>query len=889
MMNKGKWACSAVAVLLLCAMTAAQAAVAFRAATSTRQAATASGGTITVLTPAGTVSGDVLLASIAVVSITSTVATPAGWTLVQNTPQSSGNKTRLYTFYRVAGGSEPGSYAWTFSGANSGAVAALASFSGADISASPIDASAAQTTSDASFNHTAPSVTTTVAGDMLVTVHEYASSRNWTPPTGMMERADLYSDTNGGNTGVSMELNTESRSVAGATGARTAKVPSNKDRGATHAIALKAPVVVVTPGDFNSYDTSTTPATATDGKIKTKVAGPFTVDIVALNTAKTAILTSFTGAVKVELLNAANNSAALDANDCRSSWSTIQTVSPNPTFVAANNGRLTVSLTENNAYRDVRVRVTYPASGTPTKIGCSSDNFALRPANFTGLTVNDADWQSAGTARALSNTGASGGVVHKAGRPFRIDAVARNAGGTGIAYGAAAGNYNGLPQAQLISCVLPASCTPGTLDQLGAASAWTAGAVSGSFYSATASYSDAGSFTMQLVDSTFAAVDAGDATPADCSGQYVCSATVNVGRFVPDHFELVDASAADPLVDTAVDSWLPLAAPQFRTFNLTDASCNAAAPAPKRAFTYIGQPFGYVSVPQFTFKAMDAGDNPINNYQGALMKLTASGVTQTYTAASGTLDTALALGTPTLTLNANYTNGNDSPVVGKFAVNAADKLAFQRIAPVAPFNAAINLSIAVQDSSENAVAGNGNITATAPVVFNTIGFDAGSLMRFGRLKLSNAHGSDLLNLPIPMVAQFYNGTVFVTNALDNCTAISANNVALGNYKKSLSATNMGASHINPGAALLSGRGSLSLSKPAPAAGGSVDIAINLGTAGADQSCLSWTPTMPASSGAGMAYLRGQWCGANQDRDPGARATFGVYKNANEFIYMREMY
>ncbi len=431
MMNKGKWACSVMAVLLLCAMTAAQAAVTFRAVASNKQASTASGGTISVSKPAGTLSGDVLLASIAVVSNTSTVAPLAGWTPVQSSNQTGSSTSRLYTYYRVAGGSEPGTYAWTFTGANNkGAVAAIASFSGVD-TASPIDATIEQPTASA-FTHTAPSVTTTVAGDMLVTVHEYASSHNWTPPAGMTEASDVYSKATAGGSGVSMELNYESRPAAGATGAHIATVTpaKNKDRGASHAIALKALAVVATPGDFNIFDTSTTPATATDGVIKTKVAGPFTLDIVALNAAKSAILTSFTGAVKVELLNGADISAALDGNGCRSSWSTITTttVAPNPAaFVAANNGRLTVSLTENNVYRDVRVRVTYPASGTPSKIGCSSDNFALRPASFSGLMLRDADWQSAGTARVLSNVGASGGVVHKAGRPFRIDAVAQNA------------------------------------------------------------------------------------------------------------------------------------------------------------------------------------------------------------------------------------------------------------------------------------------------------------------------------------------------------------------------------------------------------------------------------------------------------------------------------
>ena len=893
MRNKGNASCAFFALfILLFAVNTSQAAVVFRAAASTGQS---SGGTITVTKPAGTLSGDVMLASVSVVSNASTVATLAGWTLLLSTNQTGTNTSRLYTFYRIAGAAEPASYIWTVSGANIGAVAAIASFTGVDISLSPIDASAGQTTAS-SLTHTAPSLTTTVAGDMLVTVHEFASARNWTPPAGMTERVDRASQGKSGN-GVSLEMNTESRAATGPTGTRTATAAGNKDRGAAHSIALKATPVI--PGDFNIYDTSTTPASAIDGVIKTKVsAQAFALDIAALNTAKTALLTTFTGAVKVELLNASDNTGVLDVNACRSTWTIIQTLTPNPIFVAANNGRLTTALiTQNNVYQDVRVRVTYPATGAASKIGCSTDNFAIRPDRFTGLTVRDADALTAGTTRSLANITATGGVVHKAGRPFRIDAIVQRADGTGIAYSNTAGNYYGLPAATLITCLLPVTgCTLGVFDELGVATAWTAGASIGNFYSATASYDDAGSFTMQLIDSTFAAVDGGDGTPADCSasGQYICSSTTpNVGRFVPDHFELVDASVTDPLVDPLVDTWLPLAAPLFRTFNLTDASCNATALPPKRSFTYLGQPFGYISVPQATYKAMDSAGSPLSNYRDELMKLTVAGVAQVYSATSGTLDTALAAMTPTITLNANYTNGLLSPLVGTIAVNAADKLAFVRLLPTIPFNAAIRLSVTAQDSSENAVVGNGTIDTTPAVVFNGTGtgisFDSGVEMRFGRLKLTNAHGSELLDLPIPIEAQYWNGTVFSLNALDNCTTLIPANVALGNYRKALSVSNMDTTHIILGSAFAGGKGSLKLTKPAPSAVGSVDIAINLGMASPDQSCLTWAPTVPTSTGADKSYLRGKWCGANYDRDPSGRITFGVYKNANQFIYMREVY
>ena len=99
-------------------------------------------------------------------------------------------------------------------------------------------------------------------------------------------------------------------------------------------------------------------------------------------------------------------------------------------------------IVEPNAWPNARIRMTYPATGAPTVVACSTDNFAIRPASFGGVTVSDADSVTAGTARALTNTAASGGNVHKAGQPFRIAATAFNAAG------AATANYAGSPGGQ---------------------------------------------------------------------------------------------------------------------------------------------------------------------------------------------------------------------------------------------------------------------------------------------------------------------------------------------------------------------------------------------------------------------------------------------------------
>jgi len=44
--------------------------------------------------------------------------------------------------------------------------------------------------------------------------------------------------------------------------------------------------------------------------------------------------------------------------------------------------------------------------------------------------------------------------------------------------------------------------------------------------------------------------------------------------------------------------------------------------------------------------------------------------------------------------------------------------------------------------------------------------------------------------------------------------------------------------------------------------------------------------------AALSYLQSLWAsppGTSYQNDPTARATFGVYKGANEFIYLRENY
>jgi MSHA biogenesis protein MshQ len=593
------------------------------------------------------------------------------------------------------------------------------------------------------------------------------------------------------------------------------------------------------PGSFNAFETATAVG-ATSGVIKTKIAGSaFGLDVVAIGGG--AQESTFSDAVKIELLGNATTGVGLDANNCPTSFTLLQTIA------SANiaNGRSSVGFAAvGNAWRDVRVRISYPA-GSPTSTSCSTDNFAIRPAGFGSVAVSDTDSAVAGTARTLDNIAASGGVVHKAGRPFRIAATAYNAAGV------ATPNYTGNPASSLAACVLPVSgCT------LGALSTGIWSTVSGTVTTDGASYSEVGAFVMKLADAGFAAVDVDDSSAAEMT---IESADVNVGRFVPDHFELTTASS-----------------PVFKTFN--DTTCAT------RSFTYVGQPFGYLTLPEATITAKNAAGATTTNYAGALWKLAPAGVMQTYAAVTGTVDDGL-LGTPAVAAAGGG--------VGSLIANAADVIAFERpnpvppLTPPAPFSADITLTMSIQDAAENGVPGNGIIDTAMPAEFSSILFDSGNDIRFGRLILSNAHGSELLDLPVPIETQYWNGSGFARNTADFCTQLAAANVALSGWKRDLNACE---TSVELSGRFSAGQGKLRLTKPAIANvgnTGSVNLTLQLGATASDSTCVAGVPA--AAVAASQIWLQGRWTGGDYDQNPAARASFGLYRGSKSLIYLREMY
>lgn len=157
-----------------------------------------------------------------------------------------------------------------------------------------------------------------------------------------------------------------------------------------------------------------------------------------------------------------------------------------------------------------------------------------------------------------------------------------------------------------------------------------------------------------------------------------------------------------------------------------------------------------------------------------------------------------------------------------------------------------------------------------------------AIIRGGRVRLASNHGSELLDLPLSMQAQYWNGNAWVLNGDDTCTTgislsltdpMPADGLATGELCiwDSGSPGNSGLGCVAAGTAANRYR-----EPPTAAAGG--DFNLNLRAPGAGNTGpMNVTATVPG-------WLQFDWTGAGKT-NPAARATFGLRKTP--IIYLRE--
>lgn len=498
---------------------------------------------------------------------------------------------------------------------------------------------------------------------------------------------------------------------------------------------------------------------------------------------------------------------------------------------ATSGGRRNVSFTPTRASKKARVLLT---SGSLT--ACSSDNFAIRPPS---LTVS-----ASGVVTDVLGTNATLLPGLKAGTDtFTL----RADGGTG---------YTGVPmigQGAVKSSGTKAGIIAGAF---GAAPTtnWTA-------TGAGFTYSEVGYFRLTpyaVYDDSFADVDESK-VPRDCfidanlgsatavidpnvavSGRFGCYFGNTVtssyfGRFTPDRFLVSDG----PMINR---SGTP--------------SCTASLIVPD--FTYMGEEM----TASFTLTAVNAAGATTQNYVGEFAKrlLVASALNMgaVHDPATGTRTPYLLCVDPEVHPCFKLGTPSSVFVLGSGSVQAPLTV-FRGASPLAPLTD-FKVGFAPKDEDGVRVADSDYNLDTVNVVASATGthaLGAVTVMRYGRMGIDNAYGSELLPLRMRLDAQVWNGTAWATNTVDNCTLPAFKPfVTPADYMGGIGSGNMPSANLNPGPMLLAGAGKLSLAKPGPtkpSTKGSVTVRSAL-------------PFLPGSG----------------------RATFGVYK-AGPVIYVRETY
>jgi hypothetical protein len=204
-----------------------------RGSISLRAAATGSNGaggsTLTIGLPAGTQSGDVMVAHVIVQTAGNTITAPAGWNLVLRQDSTSSISTASYV--HIAGSSEPASYTWSFGTAGQ-ASGGIASYIGVDTT-TPVDASHAQyNASTGNVNNSG--VTTTTANDMLVYAAGITVATSVNVPAGFTEAWSITS-----NSTTTSEMSQEIFASIGATGTIHSTHNGGSSSNITMLIALK--------------------------------------------------------------------------------------------------------------------------------------------------------------------------------------------------------------------------------------------------------------------------------------------------------------------------------------------------------------------------------------------------------------------------------------------------------------------------------------------------------------------------------------------------------------------------------------------------------------------------------------------------------------------------
>lgn len=472
-----------------------------------------------------------------------------------------------------------------------------------------------------------------------------------------------------------------------------------------------------------------------------------------------------------------------------------------------NSGIATLSSVQYDDVGQMQLNARYVGSiaNTPPDGGMivlGSDNFVVKPAGFVLSGIKRTSDGMANPAAA----DAAGTKFVKAGENFSATVTAINAlGNTTPNYG-----KESTPESVKLTSALVAPGSGGHNPAL-------AGNFGSFGYDCTDTADSAWNGKACGTAFTWGEVGIITLTPSVGDGDYLGAGDVtgttsgNVGRFYPDHFS---TSVTGPM------------------------ACPSALTCPTGGLTYSGQPF------TVNVYALNASGGTTTNYDNTLGF--SKGVTlSAWDAAGSTVTQNPPSGSDALNSTAvpatSFTSGTTAvgtPATPDYAFNTT---------PTAP----TDIYIRASDTD--------GVTSLGPT-----SDESGIKVVSGRIKLSNAYGSDLLDLPIGVTVQYWDGASYVTSSTDNVSKFftTATGLTFSNCQKL--PPSMTALPYCPPATLptpasvvfINGTGSFTLSKPDSGNTGSVN----------------------------MNIISPSYLGSNT-----ARATFGIYSGNRSFIYLRERY
>ena len=345
------------------------------------------------------------------------------------------------------------------------------------------------------------------------------------------------------------------------------------------------------------------------------------------------------------------------------------------------------------------------------------------------------------------------------------------------------------------------------------------------------------------------------------SPNVVGAALPNVGRFIPSRL-LVTAN--------------------------TPTFANACAAG---SFGYVGQEFGFGTNPVLTVSGVNALGTVTGNYVNgagageAFWKFGGALANRSY--ASTATSTLATLSRTTSGGAGTVSENTGAPFDGTGRVTVSgDRLTYAKpVAPEDPFNAAATLAFTAADltDSDGVCFDGAALDGCDPLSITGI---TGSEQRWGRISVANAFGPELIDLQVPMRAEFFNGTAFVANAADVCSGVGVAAFVDANAADTLlpgetcvqdsgspGASGQGCSVPGPVARRFT---------PTPPVGAGGNFTFWLRAPGVGNvGILDVTPTV-------SAWLQFNWRGTGLSA-PTARVGFGVYQGDRRAIHEREVY